>query len=114
MSKIKIVGLSVAAIVILIILAFSFEWFGMGWERYFGPKRQAVKREVFKETRSFDEGKRQDLVKYKLEYDRTSDPTEKAALASTIRMSFADYDTSKLTPIELRNFVETILAGGMP
>jgi hypothetical protein len=113
MSKTKGTLLTIGAVLAFIILAFSLEWFGMGWERYFGPKRQAVKREIFKETRSFDEGKRQDLVKYRLEYQRATDPSDKAAIASAIRMTFADYDTSKLQP-ELRTFVDIILSGGMP
>ena len=113
MSTRKVVLLSIGAFIVLVVLAFSFEWFGIGWDRYFGAQHETTKRIVFENSRSFNEGKKQDLVKYRLEYTRAQTLEDKQAIASAIRMTFADYDTSKLQP-ELRTFVDTILAGGTP
>lgn len=90
-------------------LCIALELGGLQWRRYFEPKHESVNRQVFKETRSFNEGKRQELVKYRLEYLR-SEGKERKAVASTIRMAFADYDDTKLSP-ELRAFLQKIMRG---
>lgn len=95
------------ALVLLVALVFALELGGLQWKRFFAPRHENVRREVFKATRSFNEAKIQELVKYRLEYMRSDDPTEKGAIASTIRLGFADYDTTKL-PYELQLFVEEI------
>ena len=97
----------VACLMVLALLgsiAFGLEWAGLAWQGYFSPKHEDVRREVFKATRSYNEGKLQELVKYRLEYMRTKDDTERGAIAATVRMAFSEYDESKLTP-ELCDFV---------
>ena len=106
----KIVGYILAGIValaLLIAVAFALELGGLQWKKFFAPKHEAVRREVFKQTRSFNEAKLQELTKYRLEYMLSKDPAEKGAIASTIRLAFADYDTSML-PSELQAFVEEV------
>lgn len=111
MSKIKIVGMSLLGLVLVIVLAFVLELGGLKWKRFFAPKHEAVRREVFKATRSYDEAKLQDLTKYRLEYMRAETEEEKDALAFTIRHMFAEYDESKL-PLELSEFLKKIKYGG--
>ncbi len=106
----KVIGMAFVIIFVLAILlslAFGLEWLGIKWYGFFGPKREAVRREVFKSTRSYNEGKEQELLKLRLEYMRADTTEEKEAIASTIRHSFADYDESLLTP-ELRVFLKRI------
>ena len=109
-TKIKVVALSVLALVVLAVLAFGLEWAGIKWAGYFGPKKEAVRREVFKETRSYNEGKEQELLKLRLEYLRADTEEEKEAIANTIRHKFADYDENLLT-LELRAFLRKIKYG---
>ena len=101
----------IAAIVLLIGLAFVCELGGLKWSEYFGPKREDVRRKTFQRTRSYNEAKEQELLKYRLEYLRAADPKDKEAIAGTIRMAFADYDESLLQP-ELKAFLKTIKNGG--
>ena len=103
----KTVLLSIAGLIGFIALMFALELGGLQWKKFFAPRHENVRREVFKATRSFNEAKVQELVKYRLEYMRSDDPAEQGAIASTIRLGFADYDTSKL-PEELQVFVEEI------
>lgn len=110
-NGIKVIGLGLLILAGVIALAFALELGGLQWKRFFAPKHEAVRREVFKETRSYNEAKLQELTKYRLEYLRAKDPIEKAALASTIRHAFAEYDESKL-PVELKNFLKKIKYGG--
>ena len=98
--------LGLIGVVLLASLAFGLEWADIAWKGFFGPKHEAVRREVFKETRSYNEGKEQQLIKYRLEYLRATDESEKKALASTIRLAFADYDENLLDSAELRTFLK--------
>lgn len=68
------------------------------------------RRETFEKTKSYNEGKEQDLLKYRLEYIQ-ADESGKEAIAFTIRHMFADYDETKLSP-ELRDFLKEIKYGG--
>ena len=99
--------LVVVGVIMLVALPFGLEMGNLQWKRFFAPKHENVRREVFKATRSFNEAKVQELVKYRLEYMRSDDDAEKGAIASTMRLGLADYDTSKL-PYELQTFVEEI------
>ncbi len=106
--KFKIVMWSILSIILMIGLAFVLELGGLKWDAYFAPKHEAVRRQVFKETRSFNEAKLQELSKYRLEYLRSKDEIEKKAIASTIRHTFADYDRTKL-PEELQSFLSSFM-----
>lgn len=106
--KFKIVG----GILLFIVVMFLLELGGLGWSRFFGPKWENVRRKTFEETKSYNEGKEQDLLRYRLEYLRADSLSDKESLASTIRHMFADYDASRLSP-ELRTFLTTIRSGGV-
>ena len=113
MKILKILGIGtgiVFTILLLVVVMFGLEYGSLKWKGFFAPKHEAVRREVFKETRSYNEAKLQDLVKYRLEYIKTKDEETKKAIASTIRMMYAEYDETKL-PIELREFVKNIKYG---
>ena len=106
----KVVGyitIGIVVIVALIALAFVFELGGLQWKKFFAPKHENVRREVFEETRSYNEAKTQDLARYKLQYERSNDIEEKEAIAATIRHTFANYDAEKL-PVGLASFLRQI------
>ena len=109
--EMKIVGyvaIGIVTIVLLLSVAFGLEWAGIKWYGFFGPKRAAVRREVFKQTRSYNEGKEQELIKLRREYMMAKDEDTKRVIGSTIRHSFADYDESLLDSPELRAFLKQI------
>ena len=74
--------------------------------KFFAPKYANVQREVFENTQSYVEGKRQDLVAYRLQYLQAKSDTERAALKATIVMMYANFDESKLQQPELREFLK--------
>ena len=98
----KIAGMILLVIVILVVATYMC----LGFYRHFAPKFQGVKREVFEETKSYNQGKVQELSKYRLEYLK-ADRDGKAAIESTIRHSFADYEIKRL-PDELGEFLKDI------
>ncbi len=95
----------IAVLVILSALCFGLTWVGIEWDGFFGAKRADVERKVFRNTRSYDEGMVQQLTRFRLEYIRTKDETEKAAVRSTVRMMFAEFPIDRLTSPELRAFL---------
>ena len=106
MKKIGISLLVVFGFALMLAFAFGSEHLSLAWNRYFGPKREGVRREVFRATRSFNQAKEQELLKLRLEYLRAKDADEKQAIASTIRHRFADYNEMVLESEELRRFLK--------
>jgi hypothetical protein len=103
---VRVIGIGL----LLIGLAFLAELGGLHWFRYFQPKWEDAKHESFKNTRPYNEGKLQELSRYRADYLRSKDPIERAAIASTIRHTFAEYDESRL-PRELADFARTCKYG---
>lgn len=88
----------------LTFLANEYEIFGI---KFWGVRKENAKREVFEQTQSYVEGKRQELTKYRLEYQRTKDPVEKEAIRQTVVTSFANLDYTKLPP-DLQSFLNDL------
>lgn len=100
--------LAIIAVVIglfaFVFLANEFEIFGI---RFWGVRVENARREVFEQTQSYVEGKRQELTKYRLEYQREKDPIAREAIRRTIIESMANFDINKLSP-DLQNFLEQL------
>lgn len=101
-------GLLITATVIVGILA--IDYYSILWTGITAPKREEVRRKVFENTKSYNEGKTQDLIRYMHEYKTAKTIEDKEAIETTIRHMFADYDENKLQP-ELRNFLKKIKYG---
>ena len=103
------IGVSVVAgLFAVVALCFGLTWLGIEWRGFFGPKKAAVERKIFRETRSYDEGMIQQLSRYRLQYIRAENPEEKAAIASTVRTMFAEYDPEKCPSLELKQFLKEV------
>ena len=98
----------ISGIIAVLIFILALEYIlGVQWFGFIAPKKENVRREVFKNTRSYHEAKTQDLIKYRLEYMRSNDSSEKEAIASTIRHMYAEYSELNLDP-ELKDFLHKI------
>lgn len=96
--KVPWVKIILGFILILIIglaLSWGMGWWGIFYKKTVGAADRDADREVFENTRSYNQGKVQELAKIKAEYDRASEE-DKPALAATIRHRFADYDADRL------------------
>lgn len=106
-SALKTIGL-----VILVIVVFFGAWWVVAGNSFFiykwlAPQIQATQREVFEESKSYNQGMAQNLQKMQFEYIREKDPDAKAALASVILHEYAAYDTEKL-PDDQREFLNSL------
>lgn len=79
-------------------------WLSLKIERWFQPREANVQRQVFENTKSFNEGKEQELLKVYKEY-LTADEDTKAGLRTYVCQAFADYKIERLD-VTLQNFVK--------
>lgn len=99
--------LGLIGLVALLALGFGLEILGIKKDSITKPMRENVRRDVFENTQSYNAGKIQDLARYKLEYERATEPDEKLAIASLIRSQFANFPVERL-PVELSSFLTSI------
>lgn len=80
--------------------------------RVFGIQYENTRREIFEQSRAFNEGMAQELGRMWLDYQRATDPGEKAAIRSLVQHRAAGYDTERIENPQLRGFVRQMLKGG--
>lgn len=66
---------------------------------FFAPKYENARRNVFENTQSYVEGKRQSITKYYDEY-RRSDSTDKTVIRQLVLQDFANFNLDYLTPVQ--------------
>lgn len=103
MKYVKVMLVTIIALIVGVLVS----WGGLQFYKFFAPKYENVRREVFENTRSYNQAKVQELAKYRLEYLKSDSEGVRQAIASTIRHRFADFDRSKL-PYELSQFLNEI------
>jgi len=100
----------VLAFILFIVLMLGLGWIATGNDfflyKYFAPKQEAVRREVFEQSKAYNQGMIQDLRAYQVAYIN-ADTNHQAALANVILHQFADYPYDKL-PYDLQQFMQTV------
>ncbi len=76
--------------------------------RYFGIQRASIRREIFKENKSYVEGMISDLAKYRYEYQREEDEKAKKAIADLIRTKFSNFNLDNIENDQLKRFLINI------
>lgn len=101
-----IIGIALTILVFggLIGLSYGFGWIGVHLTKTIYKAKENAKREVFEQTQSYVEGKRQSALKYYQEYQK-ADESQKQGLKSIISQDFANFDEDKYLTGELRNFI---------
>ena len=104
MGRTKIVFSSIGIFVGILAVVFILELVGLGFFKFFEPKRENIRREIFENTQSYTHGKIQDLAKYYEEYNK-ADINGKESIKQLIILRFAEFDESKIKAPLLRNFL---------
>lgn len=76
-----------------------------------GKERANIKRDIYKESKSYVEGMVEDLSNYKREFERTDDISEKEQIANMIDAEFSNFDINKIENQNLYNFLIDIRNG---
>ena len=93
MKNVSIVIGCILGLFILIFTVNEFEIFGV---KFWGVRKETARREVFEQTQSYIEGKRQELSTLKMQYKLAKDSNDKEIIKNTILHNFANVDKSKL------------------
>ena len=89
------------------ILALTWVFTGNDFFLYkvFAPKQEQVRRQVFEQTKAYNQGMIQELQNMQFEYVKAT-PEQKDALASIILHRSADFDLDQpQVPTDLRQFI---------
>lgn len=97
----------------VLVLVFGLSWIATGNDfflyKYFAPKQEQVRRQVFEQTRSFNQGMIQELENMEFEYEKTTDPDAKKALAGIILHRASGYNLDDPdVPESLREFIQKL------
>jgi hypothetical protein len=101
------VGIGIACLALL----FGLTWASQGNEfflyKYFAPKQEAVRRQVFEQSRAFNQGMVQELENMQMQYVAAKEPDAKAAMADIILHRASGYNMDDpVVPLSLRSFVQ--------
>ena len=96
-----ITGIIVGGLIVIFLIGLS----ELGWMKFFEPKKENIRREIWEQTQSRVQGVIQDLAKYYDEYNRSDSVESKEAIRQVIIMRFADFDENQIKPVKLRNFL---------
>ena len=100
MSKWRITGYVLGGLVGLFVVGLL----SLGATKFFGPRQENIRRNIFENTQSYVHGKTQDLSKYYAEYTE-ADAEGKESIKALIVMQFADFDESDIRSARLRSFL---------
>ena len=109
MNYLKMLGNCLLAVLAIGIISFALNTMGIVQIKVFGTAMENARREVFEETKSYNQGMSQDISNFQQQYILAT-PEQKEALASIILHRTADYDVSKL-PTSSRAFIEKLRRG---
>lgn len=101
-----VTGWILLAALVLMGLGWAFQGNSFFMYRYFAPKQEAVRRDVFEQSKAYQQGMVQELQNMQFEYAKAT-PSQQAALASIILHRAADFDENEM-PADLRAFVQQL------
>lgn len=110
MSKIKGFGVGVLVLALLLGLTWTFQGNDFFMYKFFGLKYENTRREIFEQSKAYNQGVIQELQNMQFEYIK-ADEAHKNALASIILHRSADYDMDRL-PADLRAFINDLKREG--
>ena len=101
----KLILIGIAILIGLVLLDFGTGYLGVLKTKTVGKAQQNAEREVFEESQSYVEGKRQAAIKYYKEY-RLATNEQKQSLEFIIAQDFANFDEDKYLSGELKAFIK--------
>ena len=97
----------VLAFLVILVLCLGLAWIVQGNDfalyRYFGPRLEDTRREIFEHSKAYRQGMTQELEAMQFQYEQAS-PSQRDALASIILHRAADVDPGAM-PESLASFV---------
>lgn len=105
------IALTLCVVALLLALPFACGSYNIAYKKTIGVQSQSADREIFKETKSYNEGMVQDLARYKLEFEREKDEIARKAIANHINSGYSNFDEMRIQNRDLREFLIKIRRG---
>lgn len=102
------VGKILLGIVLFIVMIFAINQFEIFGIKFWGTQRENARREVFENSQSYVEGKRQELSKFHHEWVN-ADADSKITIEYTIRQNFANFDRTYITDPQMYSFLNEVM-----
>ena len=106
MQTLKIIGGAILFILLFTALAWLIQGSDFFLYKFWAPKYEGVRREVFENTKSYNQGMIQEIRNYQIEYVKAT-KEQKGALASVILHQVADYPEDKM-PLDVKDFIQSL------
>ncbi len=107
MKTINVILKIAVGLILFVALYLGLGYLGVIGTKTVGKAQQNSNREVFEQSQSYIEGKRQELIKLHHEWVN-ADSDSKKTIEALIRQSFANFDESKIEQPELYSFLKKI------
>lgn len=102
----KVLGMVIGVLIVVLALAWVFQGNDFFMYKYFGLKYEQQRRQIFEQSRAFNQGMVQELQNMQFEYAKAN-LEQKDALASIILHRASGYNLNDpIVPSDLRGFVE--------
>ena len=105
-ATMAVIGIVIAFFAITTILGFAFQGQSFILYKYFAPKEEAVRTQIYRQNQSYQDGTVNDLTKLQIEYVQATTPEAKMVLADAIIHKSTTY-TGPM-PYELKVFITKI------
>jgi hypothetical protein len=106
----KSILMGIGALVLFLAFIFGMNLFGLASYSFFAPKYRAAENHVFKESEQYNDGMQRDFDNLMLQYQTTTDESQKLSIRSLIIHRFAAYNIDKLNS-DQRQFYFQLKAG---
>lgn len=94
----------IGAVILILALVWVVAGNSLLLNKFFAPKQEQVRREVFEQSKAYNQGMVQELQNMQFEYIKAT-PDQQKALRSIILHRAADYPADKM-PADLYAFIE--------
>lgn len=104
----KTILLIIVGFIVLTAIGFYGGFIGNFYDSTVEKQQLDIQRSNFEHSKSYIDGKIDDLAKYKREYDRASTKDEKEQVKNYILSDFANFNSNDIQNPDLRNFLLTL------
>ena len=98
----------IVSLILIIVILIGLGLFQLEWMKFFNPKKEEIRREVYEQTQSYTHGKAQELAKYYEEYTKAKTTEDKELIKNLIQFKFAEFDQSTLNSEKLKTFLSNM------
>jgi hypothetical protein len=106
---------TLGALIAMALVAFAIQGTDFFLYKTFAPRREAVRREVFEQSKAYRDGLMQELRSAQIDYAKATSPQQKHAIGALVLHDVAGFQGD--LPADLDDFVRAVRAeqiGGAP